>query len=220
MNPSRSIAVALALVSAGMLCGCQTASTTQTAENRVRMNSGAYKGESSALGGDIKTILMAGGLDVANPMAPTGDTNRSEIAKSRPPEYNTDTMVAALSDTTTRTASAAQTAKPSSATVIASVSQPEKPVTALAMVAVPRPAPQKKILLETRIEDDKVAPIELASVNMSSSSDDAFDPIPEQKSTPVATTAPVAVAAKESTPDPVATSPTSASAKTSRVRRF
>lgn len=218
MNPSRSIAIALALVSSAILTGCQTTGTTQTAENRIRVSSGAYQGDGPALGGDIKSILMAGGLDVSNPMAPTGDTNRSEIAKTKPPEYNTDAMIAALSNTTTRTASAAQTLKP---TRLNPVEVPSaKPSTALALVAERKPAPRKTVVLDTKIEEPKVKPIELASINMSTSSgDDAFDPIPvEEKKAKVVTEAP-AVVVERAAPPVLATS-ASASTKTSRIRRF
>lgn len=212
MNRSRSIAIALALVSVGILTGCQTAGTSQTADNRIRVNSGAYQGDGSALGGDIKNILMAGGLDVANPMSPTVDTNRSEIARTRVPEYNTDAMVAALSDSKTRTASAAQTIKPDRP--VTDAAPASKPSTALSLVADAKPAPRRKVVVDTRIEDEKAALIELASINMSASSDDAFDPIPTDK--PKTEVALETLAAKKSSqPDSAASS-----TKTSRVRRF
>ena len=217
MNRNRSIAVALAIISAAVLSGCQTAGTNETADNRIRVNSGAYRGDASALGGDIKSILMAGGLDVANPMAPTGDTNRSEIAKASPPEYNTDAMVAALSESTTRSASAAQTVRPEQSNPAA---QPaSKPATALALVAEAKPARQKRVVLDTKIDDDTAPRIELASINMGSHSDDAFDPLPieENKTKPVVETAAAAI---EKVSPPLLTTSTSASTKTTRVRRF
>ena len=218
MNRRRSIAVALSLVSAAALSGCQTAGPKDTADNRIRVNSGAYHGDASALGGDIKSILMAGGLDVANPMAPTGDTNRSEIAKASPPEYNTDAMVAALSESTTRSASAAQTLKPERLNPV--VQPTSKPATALALVAEPKSARQKSVILDTTIEDDTSPRIELASINMSSSGDDAFDPLPveEPRAKPAAETA--AAAIEKVSPPAVPTISAPTATETPRVRRF
>jgi hypothetical protein len=214
------MAVALALASAVFLTGCQTGAGTKTTENRIRVTNGAYQGDSTALGGDIRSILMAGGLDVSNPMAPTSDTNRAEIAKTPPPEYNTEAMVAALSETTTRTASAAQTMKPVKANPVAEPAV--KPSTALALVSEPKPAPRRQVVMETRVEMEKPQTIELASINMSSSSgDDAFDPIPvpTKEAAPAAVAAPVASVAAAAVPSPPV-SDTAASTKTSRVRRF
>jgi hypothetical protein len=222
MNPCKSIAVALALLSATTLAGCQSAGNDKTAENRIRVNSGAFIGNSSALGGDIKSILMAGGLDVANPSAPTEDTNRSEIAKSKSASYDTAAMVAALSNTTTRTSSAAQTAKPDASIPAADAATRSPSALAMVAEAKPKPAPQKKVVLETRIEAEKAPVIELASINMSpSEGGEAFDPLP-----PVADAKPdvlpAAKVAKGSRSNATAVTPeaSTASAKTSRVRRF
>lgn len=212
MNPTRSIAVALALSSLIALGGCQTAGTTKTADNRIRVNSGSYEGDGTSLGGDIKSILMAGGLDVANPMAPTQDTTRSEIAKARPAAIDTEAMVAALSESTTRTSSAAQTLKPQT---VEPRSASSSPAVALALVEEPAPAPRRKTVLETRIEKEPIQTIELASINMSS--DEAFAPLPEPVATLTAATAePVA----KKTVRPPASKPAVEVAKTSRVRRF
>jgi hypothetical protein len=223
MNPWRYIAATLALVSAVALAGCQSTGSTKTAENRITVNSGAYVGKSSALGGDIKSILMAGGLDVTNPSAPTNDTTKSEIAKSAT-SYNTDAMIAALSDTTTRTASAAQTLKP---TTVDPVSESlAAPTVALAMVAEPKPKPKlaptpvRQVVEETRIEVEKVQTIELASINLTPADDsEAFDPLPPKVEKPTTVAAlPETKVAKSSRPASV--DGTSASGKTSRVRRF
>lgn len=219
MNPSRSIALALALLSATVLAGCQTSGGAKTAENRIRVNSGAFHGESSVLGGDIKSILMAGGLDVANPSAPTNDTNRSEIAKSNAGNYDTAAMVAALSETTTRTSSAAQTMKPVTSDAVADAARPSA---ALAMVAEAKPKPRRKVIMETTVVKESAPVIELASINMSpSDSGEAFDPIPvveEAKSVPAATALPEAEAGKGARS--AVSEAASAPGKTSRIRRF
>jgi hypothetical protein len=223
MNPCRSFAVALALLSVTALAGCQSAGSGSTAENRIRMNSGAFTGTSSALGGDIKSILMAGGLDVANPSAPTGATSRSEIAKTSATSYDTAAMVAALSDTTTRTSSAAQTVKPAISNSVADSA--DHPSAALAMVAEakPKPTPIRKVVLDTKVEGDKAPVIELASINMSpGDSGEAFDPVPVAEAKPAIVALPETKVAKGSrSAIPEATSETaSAPGKTSRVRRF
>lgn len=224
MNPCRSIAAALALLSVTALAGCQSTGGNSTAENRIRMNSGAFAGNSSALGGDIKSILMAGGLDVANPSAPTGDTNRSEIAKSSATSYDTAAMVAALSNTTTRTSSAAQTVKPAVSNPVAGSA--DQPSAALAMVAEakPKPTPIKKVILDTKIEGDKAPVIELASINMSPADNgEAFDPIPAAVEVkPAVASLPDTKVAKGARTSSSGSDPQAASAsvKTSRVRRF
>lgn len=224
MNPCRSIAAALALLSVTALTGCQSTGGSTTAENRIRMNSGAFTGNSSALGGDIKSILMAGGLDVANPSAPTGDTSRSEVAKSSATSYDADAMVAALSNTTTRTSSAAQTVKPPVPRPMADTA--DHAAVALAMVseAKSKPAPIKKTVLDTKVEDDKAPVIELASINMSPADNgEAFDPIPATEEVKPANSAlldsKVAKGARTSPPETVSEA-VSPSVKTSRVRRF
>jgi hypothetical protein len=168
---------------------------------------------------------MAGGLDVANPSAPTGDTSRSEIAKASATSYDTAAMVAALSNTTTRTSSAAQTVKPAVSNPVAdSVDQPSA---ALAMVAEakPKPSPIKKVVLDTKIEPEKAQVIELASINMTPADNgEAFDPIPvaEKEKPSVAAALPetkVSKGGRTSSPESVSEA-TPASVKTSRVRRF
>lgn len=223
MNPCRSIAAALAMLSVTALAGCQSTSSS-TVENRIRINSGAFTGNSSALGGDIKSILMAGGLDVANPSAPTGDTSRSEVVKSSATTYDTDAMVAALSNTTTRTSSAAQTVKPPVSSPVTDTA--DHPSAALAMVAEAKskPAPIKKIVLDTKLDDDKAPVIELASINMSPADNgEAFDPIPAaEELKPVAAALPgsnVEKGTRTSSPEAVSEA-ASPSVKTARVRRF
>ncbi len=224
MNPCRSIAAALALLSVTALAGCQSTGSNSTAENRIRMNNGAYAGNSSSLGGDIKSILMAGGLDVANPSAPTGDTSRSEIAKTSSTSYDTAAMVAALSNTTTRTSSAAQTVKPAVSNPVADAD--DQPSAALAMVSEvkPKPTPIRKVVLDTKIEENKAPAIELASINMSpADSGEAFDPIPSAEEVkPVVASLPdstVSKGARTSSSEAVSEA-SSPSVKTSRVRRF
>lgn len=193
MTSVRWIGIALALSAATVLTGCQTAKDSASIESRIRINKGAYEGEASPLGGDIKSILMAGGLDITNPSSPTGSTSKAEIGRSM--ASSTETLVAALSDGQTRTASAAQTMKPeTSATIMAqslaaSSKQDSAPPKALALVEDksskrrqrPSAPPEKKTVYEVRIEHDKDPLVELASINATGSrimNDYAFDPLP------------------------------------------
>lgn len=193
MTSIRWIGIALALSATTLLTGCQTAQDTASAESRIRINKGAYQGEASPLGGDIKSILMAGGLDITNPSSPTGNTSKAEIGKTM--ASSTETLVAALSDVPTRSASAAQTMKPdtkSPASIMVesfdSASKPNaQPSKALALVEEKRSKPkpverEKKVVYEIQIEHQKDPLVELASINATDSkvfNDYAFDPVPE-----------------------------------------
>lgn len=233
MKTSRYIALATAAALTSMLAGCQTTNDAKSVESNVRVNKGAFAGNGSPIPNDIKSILMAGGLDVANPSAPTSATAKSEIAKSQA-HASTETLVAALSDKPTiNSVAAAQTPK------VAAVREPPatrtdkndpKSSTALALAEVATPREKQiKTVFETRLEVDHQPVTELASINGTGSpvvSDDAFSvayPLPDSMKPTVAATETKAAGskpvAKASRPPQVATND-DVSQKKSRVRRF
>jgi hypothetical protein len=165
---------------------------------------------------------MAGGLDAANPSAPTGDTSKSELAKPAAVASDTKAIVAALSDSNSAVPALPPTVK-LAASPEPSVETTSRTSAALAMVEPPKqkPAPQKKIILDTKVEMDASPVIELASINMSrSDGDDAFDPLPApEEKKPVLSALPVAKPSKGDR-QPATRATESANNKTSRVRRF
>lgn len=238
MKTSRYVALAAAAALMPLLAGCQTATDQKSIESNVRVNKGAYNGSGSPIAGDIKSILMAGGLDTANPSAPTSSTSRSEIAKSQA-QSSTETLVAALSDSTAVTATtvaAAQAPAPAVETRRASPARPSrsepKTSTELAL-AEPTPAREKKVatIFETRIDVDRHPVKELPSINATDSpvvSDTAFSvayPLPDSMASaksdtsPVAKAMPTAPVEKAARPPQVATTD-DVSQKKARIRRF
>jgi hypothetical protein len=241
MKTSRYIALAAAAALTPLIAGCQTATDSKSIEGNVRVNKGAYNGSGSPITNDIKSILMAGGLDLANPSAPTSNTAKAEIAKSRAPAA-TESLVAALSDkpapNTVSSVAAAQTPQAPAPVRTASVAKPSKPEpkssTALALVDEPRSQEkQVKTIFETRLDIDEQPMKELASINGADASG-AFSvayPLPDsmaqptqQKNDKAEQTAPskplpTATVVKSSRPPQVATND-DVSQKKSRIRRF
>lgn len=202
MKSVRSMAVLALMLSAAALSGCQT-SGAKNEQNRIRVTNGSFQGADGAISGDIQSILMAGGLDVSNPSSASASKAAApQSVPGIPP--STQSLVAALSaaDSGTKSMSAAQT--------------PAQPApSALAMVEEPKPK-RRKVVFETRIEEERPETVELASINATGSSsmeDDAFDPLPPSPQTrkPVAT-APIQKSER------LARIPVNE--KTSRVKRF
>lgn len=241
MKTGRHVVLAATAALLPLLAGCQTASDSKTIEGNVRVNKGAYTGTASPITNDIKSILMAGGLDLANPSAPTAATGKEEITKSQASAASTESLIAALSDgrSSTTTISTAQTpASTSSPARTASAAKParteQRPSTVLALAEESSPEEKKvRTVFETKLEVDSKPTKELAAINATDSpvvSDDAFSvayPLPdsmtEQKreqaakptgDLPLST----AAVAKSSRQSQVATS--DLSQKTGRVRRF
>ena len=182
MRTARYVALLALLSSAVVVSGCQTSSGSKEAQNRIRVTNGAYKSSDGGISGDIQSILMAGGLDVNDP---SSSSRSAGAARTSPADaqavpaipQSTQTLVAALSGGTTTTA-AAQIPAPAAAPSASG------PAPALAMVEPPKPS-RKKVVFETRIEKEKPAVVELASINATGSStmDDAFDPLPSPEVT-------------------------------------
>jgi hypothetical protein len=245
MNTSRYIALAAAAALLPLLAGCQTATDSKSIEGNVRVNKGAYNGSGSPITSDIKSILMAGGLDLANPSAPTSSTAKAEIAKSQAPA-STESLVAALSEkpvnNTVNSVAAAQTPEATAPVRTASVAKPSKsdakPSTVLALAEESTPKEkQVKTVFETRLDVDDQPLKELASINGTDSpvvSDGAFSvayPLPDTMAPPTKTTNEKAekpaeakpmsttTVAKSARPPQVATND-DVSQKKSRIRRF
>ncbi|WP_327210933.1 hypothetical protein [Rhizobium leguminosarum] len=245
MKTSRYIALAAAAALLPLLGGCQTASDSKSIEGNVRVNKGAYSGSGSPITNDIKSILIAGGLDLANPSAPTSNTAKAEIAKSQAPA-STESLVAALSDktagSTVTSVAAAQTPEVPAPARTASLAKPSrsepKPSSALALAEESTPKEkQVKTVFETRLDVDDQPLKELASINGTDSpvvSDGAFSvayPLPESMTPPTqakndkvdkpaeAKPLPTATVAKSARPPQVATND-DVSQKKSRIRRF
>lgn len=237
MKTGRHVVLAATAALLPLLAGCQTASDSKTIEGNVRVNKGAYTGTASPITNDIKSILMAGGLDLANPSAPTAATGKEEIAKSQVSASSTESLVAALSDgrSSTTTVSAAQTPGSISSPVrTASATKParteQKSSTVVALVEESSPEEKKaRTVFETKLEIDRKPTQELAAINATDSpvvSDGAFSvayPLPDSMAEPKKKATgdlPLSTAdvAKSSRQAQVATS--DLSQKKARVRRF
>lgn len=141
----------------GILCAtvvassCTTTGSAVNADN-IKEHSASYQAKgTAAVSNDIKTILMAGGLDASDPSSPTSSTTTAELQKvpSRD-QKEVEALVASLSGKPAPAKEIKTSSSPAVAPTAVAQKTPEKPkseaaapTTALALVT-----PQESVIEE------------------------------------------------------------------------
>jgi hypothetical protein len=147
MNPVTISGLSAMLFASVLLSSCATTGETGSVVS-ITQKPGAYQGKGTvSVNNDIKSILTAGGLDTADPMAAGADTKKVELAK-KSTKSEVDQLVASL-----QTPGAA----PTMATVAANTPVPAKQQLAAKPVQVASavPVPEKSPSAATAMVEDQ-----------------------------------------------------------------
>lgn len=118
------------LCATALMSSCTTTGSAVTADN-IREHSTSYQAKGTAtVSNDIKTILMAGGLDASNPSSPTSTTKIAELQKvpSRD-QKEVDALVASLSGKSAPISDIKTSSSPAVAPTVVAQTPQKKPKT-------------------------------------------------------------------------------------------
>ena len=139
------------LCATALMSSCTTTSSNVTADN-IKEHSTSYQAKgTAAVSNDIKTILMAGGLDASNPSSPTSTTKTAELQKipSRD-QKEVDALIASLAGKQAPITDIKTSSSPAAAPTILAQKSQEKPKadTAVPSTALALVTPQESVTEE------------------------------------------------------------------------